>query len=136
MENFFKVVDENFQNCETLLKIKNEKDYVLDQLLVFDFFPFELLLTRFINTRWELLPMAMLETIHEALHSYRNFFLPIHQGWHILRINPTSEANHNFFQLVEAAAQSRQEEIKKIGEDVLAELRKVSYTITYSPKSS
>jgi hypothetical protein len=136
MENLFKIVERNYHLCEMLLKAKTEQDYEFDEILLFDFFPFDLLLTRFINTRWELLPMTMLESVHEALETFRSLFLPIHQGWNVLRINPSSEANHNFLDLVEAVVQNKQEGMEKLSEEVLGELRKLSYTITYTPKHS
>jgi len=139
METFFNVVDRNFTLCEELLKLSSggaPSGEETGEIMVFDFFPFDLLLTRFVNTRWEMMPVALLENIYNALDTYRRLFLPIHQGWQILRINPDSPVGRGFFALVEATTRARQEDFEKLRQEALLACKNLSYTISYESKST
>ena len=75
--------------------------------MILDFFPFDLLFSRFVNTRFELLPLEFIQNMTHFLQTVRLQFLPIHQGWQILRTNPGSPANRTFFKLAEAVLRQR-----------------------------
>jgi hypothetical protein len=140
METLFKVVRVNFSLCRNLLKLRKSVEPEAENenigSLVFDFFPFDLLLTRFINTRWELLPMSMLDMVDNAIQNHRVLFLPVHQAWEAVRINPSQEACDLAFNLAEAALETEQADVESLENDVLVALKNLSYTVTYSPKKT
>lgn len=109
------VVKENYAICEDLnrmanhLKSGNVEEFEFKQTPILDFFPFDLCLSRFLNTNWDLLPSDSLENVGFFLHTMRMKFLPIHQAWQRLQINPSSEANQGFFELVSAVLEDRSE---------------------------
>jgi hypothetical protein len=133
---FRDVVMHNYELCETILKLAETGKHPEDgPALIFDFFPFDLLLSRLVNTRWRLMPMQTIQKFNEAVQEIRRMFLPVHQVWHILRINPTSEANVDFLDLVRAVIASRRENEKELLEAVVDGVEKTDFSISFTPRA-
>lgn len=134
-ELFRDTVRHHFDLCETLLKTAETGDFPEDGvMLVFDFYPFDLLLSRLVNTRWQLVPMQMLQQFNGAVQTIRRMFLPVYQDWLIFRINPASEMNTSFLDILKAAVGTRADYDGML-DGIIEELRKLSYTITFTPRA-
>jgi len=133
------VIKKNYALCGQLVKLGKHvaagggpENFEFEETLIFDFFPFDLLFSRFVNTKWELMPLDLIQNLAAFWQHIRYQFLPIHQGWHVLQINPTSEANHNFFELAEATLADR-DKAEKALDSLVTEFEKLSYTLTITP---
>jgi|GEM_PF-2535194 len=137
ISNLFRdVVRHNFELCEALLKVKSTGELPDDCVaMVFDFYPFDLLLSRVVNTRWEVMPMQTIQTLNNALQTMRIMFLPVHQGWQILRINPTSEANEEFFELVEAVVAGRVDNERDVLDNFVKAVSEMDFSVTFRPRA-
>lgn len=135
-ELFRDTVNHHQRFCESLVHLADKGELPDDSvMLISDPFPFDLLLMRLINTRWRVMPMQTLQTLNEVFQDIRHLFLAVHQGWEILRINPTSEMNTHFFDMVRAAAGTRGEEQRKILDDAIEAAKSMDYSVTFTPKA-
>jgi hypothetical protein len=125
----------NYDLCDTIVKLATTGEHPEGAPpLVFDFFPFDLLLSRLVNTQWHFMPMQTILKFNELLQSIRRLFLPVHQGWQVLRINPTSEANEDFLGLVKAVLATRAENEREILEGIIKGAEGVVFTIDFTPR--
>jgi hypothetical protein len=136
VENVRKLTAHQYKLCEELRSLAKDQDREPAVSLVFDFYPFDLLLSRVVNTRWELLPYSTVQEFVNFVQMIRLTFLPVHQGWQILRINPTSEANADFFNLIEAVLADRVENETELMSEIAAAVREMTYSVTHSPKKT
>ena len=136
-ELFRQVARRNFDLCVALQKLAKTEEAPEDgPALIFDFFPFDLLLSRLVNTRWHVMPMQILQSLNDALHSIRLLFLPVHQGWEIMCINPTSEANRHFFDLVDAVVESRAKNEDELLGAIVEATKKLDFSVSYKPRAT
>jgi hypothetical protein len=131
------VVSHNYNLCETLLKMAKPPHEMPEDgvALIFDFYPFDLLLSRIVNTRWQFIPMQTVQDLNQLLNQIRLLFLPVHQGWQILRINPTSEATAGFFELVEEVVGTRLKNEDELLDGLIAEAKKLDFKVTFTPRA-
>jgi hypothetical protein len=132
---FRDIIQHELSLCESLLYLKKHGKLKRGgPALLMDFYPFDLLLGRLVNTRWHHIPMDLLEQLNNLIHQTRRSFLPIHQGWHILRINPTSEANKDFFDLVEAVLLNKGNDYRRAVNEIVNTLENLRFEINFTPR--
>lgn len=134
---FRDVVSHNYKLCESLLKMMKPPHEMPEDgvAIIFDFYPFDLLLSRIVNTRWQLIPMQTVQDLNNLVNGLRQLFLPIHQGWQILRINPTSEANEGFLELLEEVVATKNKSDDSLLEQLIEEAKKLDFKVTFTPRA-
>ena len=78
--------------------------------------------------------MQMVQEFNSVMQTLRHIFLNGAEGWQILRINPTSDANHGFFDVVAAIVAGRSENEREILDQMIEAVKELDFTVTFSPK--
>lgn len=134
------IIKQNYSLCAEIdkfgkhLKSTPDKEYEFQERLVFDFFPFDLLLTRFLNGKWELMPMDTMQLVGNFLTGIRLQFLPVYQAWQLLHGFGGKEMSDSLFNMVEALLEDR-EGHEKVLDNLVKEIGKLqlSVTVTATP---
>lgn len=79
--------------------------------------------------------MQTVQSFSELIQRIRQVFLPVHQGWHVLRINPTSEANGDFLELVEAVLKTRKENEHELLEGLIQGCKEIDFSVSFKPRA-